>query len=118
MDTLFVPNENDFRRWIRDAVKECLENPPIKTVQTEQPDQHLFLNRKEVAGLFRISLVTLHDWMNRGLPFHKQRGRVYFLRSEVTEYVRQKHRPPEPGPSTTSSSTTVSYPQKSDDGKA
>lgn len=30
MDTLFIPNENDFRRWIREALKECLENLPIK----------------------------------------------------------------------------------------
>ncbi|WP_406603628.1 helix-turn-helix domain-containing protein [Niabella agricola] len=40
--------------------------------------------------MFRISLVTLHDWMKRGLPFHKQGGRVYFIRSEVLEYVKQK----------------------------
>ena len=48
--------------------------------------------RKEIAGIFRISLVTLHDWMKRGLPSHKQRGRVYFLRSEVIAYVKQNRR--------------------------
>ena len=26
MDALFIPTENDFRKWIMDAVKECLEN--------------------------------------------------------------------------------------------
>jgi hypothetical protein len=93
MDTLFIPNENDFRRWIRDAVKDCLENTTIKSVQPEQPGEEPLLTRKEIAGIFRISLVTLHDWMKRGLPFHKQRGRVYFLRSEVFEYVKQKKRP-------------------------
>jgi hypothetical protein len=27
--------------------------------------------------------------MNRGLPHHQQRGRVYFIRSEVLEYVKR-----------------------------
>jgi hypothetical protein len=91
MDTLFIPNENDFRRWIREALKECLENSPNKNVYPpDQPNEEPLLTRKEIAGMFRISLVTLHDWMKRGLPFHKQGGRVYFLRSEVMEYVKQK----------------------------
>ena len=93
MDALFIPNENDFRRWIREAVKECLENTPIKNAQSDQPQEEPLLTRKEIAGIFRISLVTLHDWMKRGLPCHKQRGRVYFLRSEVMEYVKQNRRP-------------------------
>ncbi|HEX7755068.1 MAG TPA: helix-turn-helix domain-containing protein [Niabella sp.] len=89
MDTVFLPNEGDFRRWIREAVKECFENIPAPANQTSEEGEPL-LNRKEIAGMFRISLVTLHDWMNRGLPFHKQGGRVYFIRSEVLEYVKQK----------------------------
>ena len=93
MDTLFIPNENDFRRWIREAVKECLEDTPAKSAPPDQPGEEPLLNRKEVAGMFRISLVTLHDWMKRGLPFHKQGGRVYFLRTEVLEYVKQKRKP-------------------------
>lgn len=93
MDTLFIPNENDFRRWIREAIKECLENPTFKIAQPEQPGEEPLLTRKEIAGIFRISLVTLHDWMKRGLPRHKQRGRVYFLRSEVMAYLKQKSSP-------------------------
>jgi len=94
MDTLFIPNENDFRRWIREAVKECLENTPVKSaLQPDQPQEEPLLTRKEIAGIFRISLVTLHDWMKRGLPSHKQGGRVYFLRSEVMAYLKQKQNP-------------------------
>jgi hypothetical protein len=93
MDSLFIPNENDFRRWIRDAVKECLESPTIKNnLLSDQPQEESLLSRKEIAGIFRISLVTLHDWMKRGLPCHKQRGRVYFLRSEVIDYVKKNKR--------------------------
>lgn len=89
MDTVFIPNEADFRKWIKEALKECLaQTAPPKQEKTE--DQELLCSRKEIAGMFRISLVTLHDWMKRGLPCHKQRGRVYFLRSEVMAYVKQK----------------------------
>lgn len=99
MDALFIPNENDFRRWIREAMKECLETMPAKTSAPEQkPDEEPLLTRKEVAHIFRISLVTLHEWMKQGLPSHKQGGRVYFLRSEVMAYLKQKSRNPFSGP--------------------
>ena len=89
MDTLYIPNENDFRRWIKEAVQESLEKATAKNLSTPLSEQEPLLSRKEVAAIFRISLVTLHDWMNRGLPCHKQRGRVYFIRSEVMDYVKQ-----------------------------
>ena len=92
MDTLFILNENDFRRWIREAIKECLEDNAIKAIKPIKPNEEPLLTRKEIASLFRISLVTLHDWMKRGLPFHKHRGRVYFLRSEVLDYVKQANK--------------------------
>ncbi len=93
MDTLFIPNEHDFRRWIREAVKECLENIPVKSGVSEQTGEEPLLTRKEIAGILWTSLVTLHDWMKRGIPYHKQGGQVYFLLSEVIEYVKQKRRP-------------------------
>lgn len=92
MDTLFIPNENDFRRWITEAVQEGLEKAAGKSTLANPTQEEPLLSRKEIASLFRISLVTLHDWMNRGLPCHKQRGRVYFIRSEVLEYVKKNRR--------------------------
>ena len=92
MDTLFIPNENDFRRWIKEAVQEGLEKAAVKSTLAAPIEEEPLLSRKEIASLFRISLVTLHDWMNRGLPCHKQRGRVYFIRSEVMEYVKRNRR--------------------------
>ncbi|WP_315819402.1 helix-turn-helix domain-containing protein [Paraflavitalea speifideaquila] len=94
MDTFFIPNENDFRRWIREALKEYLENNTLKSAEPTDDEPEKLLSRKEIAGKFRVSLVTLHDWMNKGLPFHKQGGRVYFLYSEVLEYVKQKSKNP------------------------
>jgi len=51
-------------------------------------DKEELLNRKEIAKKLRISLVTLNDWVKRGLPSHKQRGRVYFIHSEVMDYIK------------------------------
>lgn len=87
METLFIPSENDFKRWVREALKEYFDesfSPSSRLGEKEEP----LLNRVEIAKLLRVSLVTLTDWMKRGLPCHKQRGRVYFVRSEVLEYIK------------------------------
>ncbi|MEP6845226.1 MAG: helix-turn-helix domain-containing protein [Panacibacter sp.] len=87
METLNIPNENDFKRWVKEALKEYLQDSFQKGIPNEQNEDAL-LNRKEIAKFLRISLVTLTDWMKRGLPSHKQRGRVYFVRSEVLDYIK------------------------------
>lgn len=88
METLCIPNENDFKKWVKEAVKEYFESVPDRQPMTNKKDDDL-INRKEVAIRLAISLVTLTDWMKRGLPSHKQRGRVYFVKSEVLEYIRK-----------------------------
>lgn len=90
MDTLFIPTENDFRRWMKEAVKELLDANAVKSPPDPSPEEEMLLSRKEVAWMFHISLVTLHSWMKQGLPHHKQGGRVYFIRSEVLAYLKQK----------------------------
>jgi hypothetical protein len=88
METFFIPTENDFRRWIKEAVKESLKDSLPKEISIPENGEPL-LTRKEIAGKLRISLVTLTDWVKRGLPSHKQRGRVYFIYSEVMDYIRK-----------------------------
>jgi hypothetical protein len=87
METLFIPNENDFKRWIKEAVKEFFHEAVVPGNENKA-NEDVFLNRKEIANFLRISLVTLNDWVNRGLPSHKQRGRVYFDKNEVKEYIK------------------------------
>ncbi len=89
METLFFPTETDFKRWIKEAVKELIEenkNCPLKANINEEN----LLNRKEIAGFLRVSLVTLNDWIKRGLPSHKQRGRIYFDKKEVLDYIKER----------------------------
>lgn len=89
METLFVPNEYDIKRWVKEAIKECMEDLKSEH-KTNATDEASFVSRNDIASILDISLVTLTDWMKRGLPFHKQRGRVYFIRSEVVEYIKTK----------------------------
>jgi Helix-turn-helix domain len=89
METLFIPNESDFKRWIKEAVKEVFQDAR-QTDENNNSTGEGLLNRKEIAKFLRISLVTLTDWMKRGLPCHKQRGRVYFDKGEVLNYIREK----------------------------
>ena len=48
--------------------------------------------RQQIAAELGISLVTLTDWMKKGLPYLRLNGRVYFKRSEVIASERQSLR--------------------------
>lgn len=88
METLIIPTENDFKRWIKEAVQEFFQDAKATEIRDNSSEEGL-LNRKEIAKFLRVSLVTLTDWMKRGLPCHKQRGRVYFDKSEVINYIKE-----------------------------
>ena len=88
METFFIPTENDFRKWIKEAIFEYFnENAPSDS-SLEKYEESL-LTRKEIAKTLGISLVTLTDWVKYGLPSHKQRGKVYFIYSEVIEHIKK-----------------------------
>lgn len=86
METLFLPGENDLKKWIMEEVKDCLRDYVEKSRQGEEPEDGL-LSRKEIAKFLKVSFVTLTDWMKRVLPSHKQR--VYFIKSEVLDYIKE-----------------------------
>lgn len=89
METLFIPNESDFKKWVKEAVEECVQDFLSNEKMNDRELINDLLNRKEIAKFLRISLVTLTDWIKRGLPSHKQRGRVYFMKSEVLDYIKE-----------------------------
>jgi hypothetical protein len=92
MDTLLIPSENEFKTWIREAVTEILNVPAAKNDKDAALAQEPLISRKDISVFLNISLVTLNDWMKKGLPNHKVNGRVYFQRSEVLEYVKTNRR--------------------------
>ncbi len=89
METFYIPNENDFKKWIKEAVNECLVDYIQSRTATDEKEEGL-LNRREIARFLRISLVTLTDWVKLGLPSHKQGGRIFFDKKEVLHYIKEK----------------------------
>lgn len=89
MEHLYIPTENDFKKWIKDAVQECMQEH-LQHRSEDNKNEEGLLNRKEIAKFLRISLVTLNDWIKRGLPSHPQRGRIYFDKKEVLTYIKEK----------------------------
>ena len=83
MTQFFIPQEEDFRRWIRESVKaEVQESVALQKNLLKAEDEPL-LSRQDMSRELNISLVTLTDWMKKGLPYLRMNGRVYFRRSEV-----------------------------------
>lgn len=89
METFIIPTEADIRKWVKEAVRESLETAKPKEVLVTNTHED-FISRKEIAVRLGISLVTLTEWVKQGLPSHKHQGRVYFLYSEVMEYISKK----------------------------
>jgi hypothetical protein len=81
MTNISFPQEDDFKRWIREVIREELPQSPHPAGKPT-PEEAL-LSRQQIASELGISLVTLTDWMKKGLPFLRLNGRVYFQRSEV-----------------------------------
>ena len=90
MQTIIIPDESEIKLWIREAINEYFE-AATASGRGVGKDGEALLSRKQIVGyLDNISLVTLHAWMKQGLPYHKQGGRVYFLKSEVMEYIKTR----------------------------
>lgn len=90
MQTIIIPDESEVKQWIREVISEYLEAAASSGSGIGENGEPL-LSRKQIVGyLDNISLVTLHAWMKQGLPYHKQGGRVYFLKSEVLEYIKTR----------------------------
>ncbi len=92
MAQLYIPQEEDFRRWIRESVKEEVLETLAKQKNDTSQDEEPLLSRNDMAAQLGISLVTLTDWMKKGLPFLRMNGKVYFRRSEVIQSMSHNNR--------------------------
>ena len=81
-------NHEALSRCIRDAVRAELQEH-FKTGGSSPQDERL-LSKQELSEELGVSLVTLTDWMKKGLPFLRLHKRVYFKKSEVLAIMRQK----------------------------
>ena len=76
---------------LANLIKEGLK-PELQELITQQlevvPKGKEILSRQEVADLFGISLVCLHDWMKKGIvKSYKMGNRTYFNYSELKEQL-------------------------------
>jgi excisionase family DNA binding protein len=90
METIIITSETEIKKWIRDILREELATQMPKVQASAPGYEEPLLSRKEIAAYLKISLVTLHDWMNKGLPSIRQGGRVLFLKSEVLEAIKDR----------------------------
>ncbi|QEM03136.1 helix-turn-helix domain-containing protein [Mucilaginibacter rubeus] len=84
-----IINYEALSHCIRDAVRAELQQH-LKTGGSPPPDDERLLSKQELAAELGVSLVTLTDWMKKGLPFLRLHKRVYFKKSEVLAIMQQK----------------------------
>jgi hypothetical protein len=73
---------------MRKAVRAELQEH-FKSGGSQPPTQEKLLSKQELAAELGVSLVTLTDWMKKGLPFLRLHKRVYFKKSEVLNAMQQ-----------------------------
>jgi hypothetical protein len=89
MPHVFLPGEEEFKRWIRESVREEMKAVLLDLKTNSSSKEEPLMTRKEIGAYLRISLVTLTDWKKRGLPCRQHRGRVLFLKSEVLKWLKE-----------------------------
>lgn len=70
------------------AIAALSETPTTPAPAESTPG---YITRREVANLFKITLVTVHDWTRKGLlTAYKIGNRVYYKRTEVEGALTKK----------------------------
>jgi len=85
-----IINYEALSHCIRDAVRAELQEHFKKGGSPPPQDNERLLSKKELADELDVSLVTVTDWMKKGLPFLRMQKRVYFKMSEVLKIMQQK----------------------------
>lgn len=83
-----IINHEALSQCIKDAVRAELQEH-FKTYGSQPPDAEKLLSKQELAAELGVSLVTLTDWMKKGLPYLRLHKRVYFKKSEVLNAMQQ-----------------------------
>ena len=84
-----IINEQALVQCIRDAISAELQKH-FKTGGSQSPQEEQLISKQELAAELGILLVTMTDWMKKGLPFLRLHKRVFFERSKVLEIMRRQ----------------------------
>lgn len=75
--------KNIISQTVREEILK-INNPEPKNEQRE------FLTRNETARILGISLVTLHDWTNKGIiPGYRIATRIRYKKTEISEALQR-----------------------------
>ena len=85
-----IINNEVLRQCIREAVRAELQEH-FRTDSKLPSQEERLLSKQELAAELDVSLVTLTDWMKKGLPFLRLHKRVYFKKSEVLKIMATKN---------------------------
>jgi predicted DNA-binding transcriptional regulator AlpA len=85
-----IINYDALSHCIRDAVRAELQEHFKKGDRPPAQVNERLLSKKELSEELGVSLVTVTDWMKKGLPFLRLHKRVYFKMSEVLAIMQQK----------------------------
>jgi excisionase family DNA binding protein len=76
----------DLQTVIIDCVNSCLKN---NKQADKLPDTPELLTIDEASAFLRLAKPTIYSMVSRGSLPHMKRGRLYFSRIELMEYLRQ-----------------------------
>lgn len=85
-----IINYDALSHCIREAVRAELQEHFKKGDSPPEQANERLLSKKELSEELGVSLVTVTDWMKKGLPFLRLHKRVYFKMSEVLAIMQQK----------------------------
>jgi len=85
-----IINNQALSQCIREAVRAELQEHFKTNSGQQQATEERLLSKQELGAELGVSLVTLTDWMKKGLPFLRLHKRVYFKKSEVLKIMEQK----------------------------
>jgi hypothetical protein len=83
---LIITKPEELKTMLFQWLDEHHESRDKKEVPIQNND-HL-TTRIELAAFFGVSTVTITDWMKRGMPYLKMKGRVYFQKHNVLAYMQ------------------------------
>jgi predicted DNA-binding transcriptional regulator AlpA len=81
-------NQEALSQCVREAIRAELQEH-FKTGGSQPSNSEKLLSKQELAAELGVSLVTLTDWMKKGLPYLRLHKRVYFKKSEVLNAMQQ-----------------------------
>ncbi|MHA4737091.1 helix-turn-helix domain-containing protein [Dyadobacter sp. MSC1_007] len=87
MSKLVLIEFDEFKSFTREVIQEEFRNVFSPNQGLKGSKEEPLLSRAEMARELNVSLVTLHQWQRSGLPYRRLHRRIYFIKSEVLDYM-------------------------------